>query len=65
MTRDVPADRPSPIAQAIEILRLSNDGNDLSALELKIVEMAVNSRLSDHGRATLAKLLGRLRGERR
>ncbi len=63
MTRSSRPDRQLPIEQAIEILRLSHDGADLSALELKIVEMAVNDRLNDCGKAALAGLLDRLSGD--
>jgi hypothetical protein len=50
-----------PIAQAIDILRLSRDGNELSAPELKTVEMAVNGRLNHTGKLVLAYLVTRLR----
>jgi hypothetical protein len=51
---------PSPIQQATDILRLSNDGNDLSDLELRVVELAVNGRLNEQGKAFLAALRERL-----
>ena len=38
------------INKAIEIIRATNDGNDLTGFELKIVEMAVNNHLNEKGK---------------
>ena len=55
----------STLNQAIEILQLSNDGNALTATELGIVELAVNARLNEDGKAYLAELLRRLQSSAR
>jgi len=41
--------QPSRIDDAINVLRLTNDGNDLAASDLSLVEAAVNGRLTDDG----------------
>jgi hypothetical protein len=38
------------INKAIEILQKTNDGDDLTKFELKIVEMAVNNHLNEKGK---------------
>lgn len=43
--------------QAIEILRATNDGDDLAPRDLALVEAAVNSRLNEAGQAAFAALL--------
>jgi hypothetical protein len=58
------AETPSTIAQAIDILRLSHDGDDLSEFELRILELACNDRLNDKGKAYLAALRERLAAAR-
>lgn len=42
--------------QAIEIIRLTNDGDDLSPGHLKLVELAVNNFLSPEGETAFAEL---------
>jgi hypothetical protein len=42
--------------KVIDILRNSRDGNDLTPLELRIIELAVNHRLNHDGRIALDRL---------
>lgn len=44
------------IEKAIRILGNSHDGNDLTRLELKVIELAVNDRLSETGQQVLESL---------
>uniref|UniRef100_A0A6M3XST5 Uncharacterized protein n=1 Tax=viral metagenome TaxID=1070528 RepID=A0A6M3XST5_9ZZZZ len=48
-----------------DILRKSNDGNDLSDLQLKLTEMAVNNQLNERGFIVLRGLQQRLTDEDR
>ena len=41
---------------ACEILKLTNDGDDLEPSDLKLTESAVNGVLSDKGKAVFEKL---------
>lgn len=45
-----------PIDQAIEILRLTRDGNDLAPSHLAIVQAAVNDGLNEQGEIALTQL---------
>lgn len=47
--------------QAIEILRATNDGDDLTPHELLLVQCAVNGGLTEQGQASFARLLQRCR----
>lgn len=46
---------------AIEILRLTNDGDDLDPTHLKLLELAVNGRLTEIGKSAFADLLAQVR----
>lgn len=46
---------------AIEILQATNDGDDLDPQHLKLLEIAVNGRLTDKGHAAFADLLAQVR----
>lgn len=46
----------TPIEQASEIIRRTNDGDQLAPQDLYLVECAVNGRLNDCGMATFADL---------
>ena len=50
----------STIETCIRILGLSNDGDDLNPLHLKLVEIAVNGYASKQAEATLARILANL-----
>lgn len=47
--------------KSIEILRATNDGNDLSPPHLYLVECAVNGFLTDKGKAAFSDLLKQVR----
>ncbi len=50
--------RDQLIEMAIEILRVTNDGDELSPQDLKLVELAVNNRLDSEGIALFQELYG-------
>jgi hypothetical protein len=49
------------IAQCIEILRATHDGDDLAPPDLKLVELCVNGWLNEAGEAAFAELLANVR----
>ena len=57
MTRSaIDSDYTRRQTMAIDILRATNDGNDLSPVELKLTELAANGNLSETGKAALDEL---------
>lgn len=53
--------RPSLINAALEIVRSTDDGETLSPPDLKLVEMAVNGQLNEHGERIFYELLDQVR----
>lgn len=52
---------PDTVECALEILGATNDGDDLSPIDLALLEAAVNSQLTDSGQSAFRILLKRVR----
>ena len=50
-----------PYDDVLEILRATHDGDDLSPIDLKLTELAVNGFLSEKGEEAFRRLLENVR----